>query len=272
MVRLLPIGQFARACRLSVKALRHYDELGLLRPARIDASGYRYYARTQARDAIAISLLRSLDVPLSSVRDVLASTREADTSALLQQQRERIERQIARSRRALACVDRMIRNGAVLRYAVEVAEAPAQTWIAVEERALPEDHVEVGYALVQRLRDVMCRLGLEPRGSFSCHLPESEDDDSMTLQMGCSVAVATDSAAVAAAGALLLHAPASTLATTEHRGAYEEIGVAHHALLAWAEENGRPSVGPMRETYLNDPAHVPEAELLTRISLPISMP
>ena len=40
---LLPIGRFARATRLSVKALRHYDELGLLRPAFVDpSSGYRY--------------------------------------------------------------------------------------------------------------------------------------------------------------------------------------------------------------------------------------
>jgi DNA-binding transcriptional MerR regulator len=40
--QLLPIGRFARLCRLSIKQLRHYDELGLLRPARIDpSSGYR---------------------------------------------------------------------------------------------------------------------------------------------------------------------------------------------------------------------------------------
>ncbi|MDQ1012426.1 DNA-binding transcriptional MerR regulator [Streptomyces sp. V4I23] len=42
---LLTIGRFARLCRLSVKQLRHYDEMGLLAPARVDAgSGYRYYA------------------------------------------------------------------------------------------------------------------------------------------------------------------------------------------------------------------------------------
>jgi MerR-like DNA binding protein len=54
---LLPIGQFARLCRLSVKQLRHYDELGLLRPAEVDAhTGYRYYRRDQARDALLIGL------------------------------------------------------------------------------------------------------------------------------------------------------------------------------------------------------------------------
>ena len=71
---LLPIGSFARRCRLSVKALRHYDDLGLLRPARVDvATGYRYYDRRQAPAAIAIALLRSLDVALPAIRELLAS-------------------------------------------------------------------------------------------------------------------------------------------------------------------------------------------------------
>ncbi|MDX3111783.1 MerR family transcriptional regulator, partial [Nonomuraea angiospora] len=69
---LLPIGQFARLGRLSVKQLRHYDELGLLRPARVDAvTGYRYYRASQARVALSIALLRSLDVPLAVVGEVL---------------------------------------------------------------------------------------------------------------------------------------------------------------------------------------------------------
>ncbi|WP_345407311.1 MerR family DNA-binding transcriptional regulator [Nonomuraea salmonea] len=65
---LLPIGRFARLARLSVKQLRRYDELGLLRPAHVDeATGYRYYRAAQARQALSIGLLRSLDVPLAVV-------------------------------------------------------------------------------------------------------------------------------------------------------------------------------------------------------------
>ena len=49
---LLPIGRFAKATRLSVKALRHYDELGLLRPAAVDSdSGYRFYHPDQLEQA-----------------------------------------------------------------------------------------------------------------------------------------------------------------------------------------------------------------------------
>ena len=47
-MKLLTIGEFARASRLSPKALRLYDELGLLRPVRVDEySGYRYYSPDQ---------------------------------------------------------------------------------------------------------------------------------------------------------------------------------------------------------------------------------
>ncbi|GAA0739774.1 MerR family transcriptional regulator [Dactylosporangium roseum] len=70
---LMPIGRFARLCRLSVKQLRHYGDVGLLRPAWVDLdSGYRYYRSGQAREALSIGLLRSLDVPLPVIGQVLA--------------------------------------------------------------------------------------------------------------------------------------------------------------------------------------------------------
>ncbi len=58
-VRLLSIGEFSAACRLSPKALRLYDRLGFLRPARVDAmTGYRWYAPTQIVRARTVGLLR----------------------------------------------------------------------------------------------------------------------------------------------------------------------------------------------------------------------
>ena len=70
---LLPIGRFSKATRLSVKALRHYDELGLLRPAFVDpSSGYRYYRPAQANQAEAIRILRSLEMPLEEIAALLA--------------------------------------------------------------------------------------------------------------------------------------------------------------------------------------------------------
>jgi protein phosphatase len=70
---MLTIGTFARASRLSPKALRLYDELELLRPARVDPdSGYRYYAVEQLERARLVAWLRRLGMPLAGIREVCA--------------------------------------------------------------------------------------------------------------------------------------------------------------------------------------------------------
>jgi len=73
MTTLLSIGAFARATRLTLKALRLYDELGLLPPARVDpASGYRWYAPEQVERARLVAWLRRLGMPLARIAEVAA--------------------------------------------------------------------------------------------------------------------------------------------------------------------------------------------------------
>ncbi|WP_030816227.1 MerR family transcriptional regulator [Streptomyces sp. NRRL F-2799] len=72
---LLTIGAFAKASGLSPKALRLYDQLGLLRPARVDPyTGYRYYAVAQLDRARLVAWLRRLGMPLAEIRAVSALT------------------------------------------------------------------------------------------------------------------------------------------------------------------------------------------------------
>ena len=71
-VKLLTIGEFARLARLSPKALRLYDELGLLKPYRVDEwSGYRYYAPAQLERARLAAWLRRLGLPRAQIAVVL---------------------------------------------------------------------------------------------------------------------------------------------------------------------------------------------------------
>jgi effector-binding domain-containing protein len=60
-----------------------------------------------------------------------------------------------------------------------------------------------------------------------------------------------------------------TMATTVHRGPYEEIAPAYHTLTGWISEHGYEIAGPPREIYLNDPQTSPPGELLTRVEFPI---
>ena len=82
-VKLLTIGEFARAARLSPKALRLYDELGLLRPFRVDEwSGYRYYAPSQLERARLVAWLRRLGMPLAQIGAVVESPRAEAAAAV----------------------------------------------------------------------------------------------------------------------------------------------------------------------------------------------
>jgi hypothetical protein len=73
----MSIGEFARRSRLSPKALRVYDGLGLLSPARVDElSGYRYYEGAQLEQARLIATLRQVGVPLGTVKELLAFGKE----------------------------------------------------------------------------------------------------------------------------------------------------------------------------------------------------
>ena len=77
----ISIGEFARRSRLSLKALRLYDERGVLVPSRVDqASGYRYYATAQLEEARFVVMMRQLQLPLAVIRELLAGD-PADAAA-----------------------------------------------------------------------------------------------------------------------------------------------------------------------------------------------
>ena len=80
---LFPIGAFANLTRLSFKALRLYDQLGILQPHHIDPqSGYRYYGPDQLASARMIRVMREMDMPLATIRQVLETVSADAASAL----------------------------------------------------------------------------------------------------------------------------------------------------------------------------------------------
>ncbi|WP_201381743.1 helix-turn-helix domain-containing protein [Ktedonobacter sp. SOSP1-52] len=69
---MLKIGDFSKLGLVTIKALRHYDELGLLKPARVDAStGYRYYAASQLTRLNRILVLKDLGLELQQIAQLL---------------------------------------------------------------------------------------------------------------------------------------------------------------------------------------------------------
>jgi DNA-binding transcriptional MerR regulator len=252
---LLPIGQFARLSRLSVKQLRHYAELELLMPAHVDPdSGYRYYRRAQARQALSISLLRSIDVPLPVIAAVLSGTADA-----LDGVRATQEAELARRRRALATLERVMADG-LPAVPVRVVTEPARpVAMSRESAAGPADVARATSTAIARLvRDVPVTGSPQLIGLFPIDL------DDAVVEVRAAVVV---DAGQAGPGTEVL--PGGSFACATHVGPYDQIPLTAHAVLAWCAERGHPLRGPIREVYVSDPAVTEPDRLVTELMIPL---
>jgi DNA-binding transcriptional MerR regulator len=259
---LLAIGSFARLCRLSVKQLRHYDDLGLLPPAWVDpASGYRYYRPGQVRDATSIALLRSIDVPLPVIGDVLAGT---PVAAALGDVRAHLEAELERRRRALTTLEQILAVGMP---SVEVTIVTQQAIRAVTVRDAAEDEWQIGQvtsAAIANLLGALASAGEPVRpplvGLFPLDLGQPVP---ITVAAECTAPVPGTVADVL---------PGGRFAQATHVGPYDRIGLTGHGLLAWCAEHGHQPTGPIREVYLSDPRSTAPEELVTHLMIELEDP
>jgi DNA-binding transcriptional MerR regulator len=128
---LLNIGAFAVATGLSIPALRHYDEIGLLKPARVDpGTSYRRYGHDQLGQARLICGLRAMDLPIDEVRAVLAGPPDQLRPAL-DAHRERLAAQVRELSQRVAAADEFIEKGTTM--PVVQAVRPVQLRINVRD-------------------------------------------------------------------------------------------------------------------------------------------
>jgi DNA-binding transcriptional MerR regulator len=255
---LMPIGRFARLCRLSLKQLRHYDELGLLRPAWVDPdSGYRYYRADQARDALSIGLLRSLEVPLPAIGQVLAGR---DVVAALGEVRDQLEADLVRRRRMLATLNRVLTEG-LPRAAVRLTREDARGVAVARAAGTVEEIGPVTSDCVARLGRALAAAGQQPRGPLIALFPLD-----LTDQVAITVAAEVDEDVPGTSRDVL---GGGLFAVVTHVGPYDQISLAAHALLAWIGEHGHAIGGGLREVYLSDPRRTAPDQLVTHLMIRI---
>lgn len=143
----IAIGRFSRLSGLTVGTLRHYDEVGLFRPASVDGdTGYRRYRHDQLPEARAIRRLRELELPLGEIREVLAT----GDFEVLRQHRARLESTIWRHQRAAYHLKRLIEGEDDLMAVAQTIDADHRslgvelcngcwTLLEKEQRAVGED-------------------------------------------------------------------------------------------------------------------------------------
>ena len=268
--QLVPIGRFSEATRLSVKALRHYDDIGLLRPAVTDPqSGYRYYRLGQANRAEAIRQLRGVDMPLDDIAEVLDAEGDTDrVHKVLDAHHGRLADELARHERMLAFLGRLLTDQEhLMPYEITHETVPDRTIASVR---LTTDLDEIGQRIGPAFGQVMTAIGT--RGATPGGMPMTifhdvlDDDTPGEVEVAIPVAGEPVDPVADVAFAVL---PGGEVAATIHHGPYHQVGPAYHALTDWIAEHGHQVAGPPRESYLNDPQEVAEEDLLTRVEWPV---
>ncbi|MFF9816535.1 MerR family transcriptional regulator [Streptomyces sp. NPDC014006] len=263
---LLTIGAFAARARLSPKALRLYDRLGLLRPARVDGvSGYRYYRGGQIDRARTVALLRQLDMPLTVIAEVVeAAERDGGAAAdRLGAYWAGVEERIARQRTLAGFLrGRLSGRGFEMydAFEVETVEVPAQVVLAEKRHTLADELPAWIGASMGRLGAAARECGGVVASPFVVYHAEVSMESDGPAE-SC-VPVADEEAARAWAAArgrawetVVRVEPARRLAytrITKAQVAHPQILAAFEAVEAWMKERGLEYDGPCREIYFAD--------------------
>jgi DNA-binding transcriptional MerR regulator len=141
MHEMLTVGQVARSSGLTPKALRHYDRIGLLRPAVVDgANGHRLYDPAQLAQARLVARLRAVDLPLEQVRECLAASASGDAAdtigRLLAEHRKRMTARLTRTQTALHRLDHLVADGLPETNVGDIMTTDQKTPTINDERAL----------------------------------------------------------------------------------------------------------------------------------------
>ncbi|MFF5959759.1 MerR family transcriptional regulator [Streptomyces luteogriseus] len=281
-LELLTIGAFAARARLSAKALRLYDRLGLLAPAHVDeVTGYRYYRVGQAERARLVAMLRQLDMPLARIAEVVEAGDGARAAELLGAYWADVEARVA-GQRTLAEYLRGRLSGRSSemhgKFAVETVETPAQVVISEKRHTLADELPAWIGAALGRLEEAARECGGVAGVPYVAYHAEVSMESDGPVE--ACVPVADEAAARAWAErrgraweTAVRVEPARRLAytrITKAQVAYPQILAAFEAVEEWMGARGLTATGPCRELYFADWAATGPGDPVCDVAFPVS--
>lgn len=252
--------------RVTVKTLRHYDELNILKPAHIDQqTGYRYYTSEQLPILHQILGLRQMGFSLDEIAAVQNGT---SIESLLQNKKVQLLQTIAESTLKLSQVEHYLfsRLGAgSMSYNVVMKESPEVT-VASMRTVIPNH--EALFSIVPRMGEEMERLGCEcaePAYCFNIYHDGEYKEENIDVEV-CEAVIETRQDSELVKFRKIARVPQA--ACILHKGPY--FHEAYGMLLKWMESNGYEPADHPREAYIDGVWNKDsEADWLTEIQFPV---
>ena len=263
------IGHFARLSQVSVKALRYYDELGLLKPRHIDPfTGYRYYSVEQLPRLNRILALKGLGLSLEQIAALLdENLPAAQLRGMLRLKRAELQQHLRDEQVPLAQVEARLRliehetENDGYDVALKQIEPRLVAGIRAPLRAFPE----VG-RLTAEVYAYLQGFGVD--GLDGAVWYDMEDP---VRGIDAEGVVFIDKPVPASERIKVYSLPGvASMACVVHHGPYNSFGQAYTALGAWIEANGYRVMGPSRDIYFHGGPDQDDPSYVTEIQFPVA--
>jgi effector-binding domain-containing protein len=266
----MQIGDFSKLSFVSVKALRYYDEIGLLKPVRVDEfTGYRHYSAAQLPRLNRILALKNMGLSLDEVAKLLQEdVPVAHILDLLHAKQAEIKQRVEDEATRLARVEEWLREterkGKMPEYQVVLKKIKPQKVISL--RRVIKSYGQAGElfgALGPYLGQVHAPVKGPPFAIYhDCEFKESDVDVEVAFPLWREIKVSGEFR--------VQELPGAEMASVTYKGPYEGISAAYNSLMGWVEANGYRLDGPTREVYLTEPDKTPPSEYITEIQAPVA--
>jgi effector-binding domain-containing protein len=274
------IGDFSRLSKVTVKALRYYDELGLLKPAHVDRfTGYRYYSAAQLPRLNRILALKDLGFALEQMAVFLDQhVSPEQIRGMLNLRRSELQQHITEEQARLARVEARLRQieqeDTMPAYDVVLKKVEPQTIIGIRRVIPTYPHVAelfeelLGHLETHNLRMSGPAMSLYYDGEYR---ERDVDVEAAVPINGPGNGPGNGSGESSGSATIRELEGAENMACLVHHGPYETIYQAYNALLEWIENNHYRVDGPDREVYLQGPDKVTTPdEYVTELQVPVA--
>jgi effector-binding domain-containing protein len=266
---MIKIGNFSRISQVSVKTLRYYDEIGLLKPAQVDRyTGYRFYTIEQLPRLNRILALKELGFSLEEITQVISQgLSAAELRGILRFKQAEIQVRLQTDQEMLSRIETRLKQieqeNKMPVYDVVIKNIEPIT--IASTRGIIPSYPEQG-GLWNTLETYLAAHKIQPAGAcFTLYHTDEPEIDAEVCEPVASVIHANDTIQS------YILPGVEAVASTIHHGPFVTIGDAYNALIKWIEENSYQICGPSREIYLRPAQNGSQTDpnTLTEIQFPV---
>ena len=266
---MLKIGEFSKLSRVSIRMLRHYDDIGLLKPAEIDDfTGYRYYREDQLFTIGRITALKDMGFSLAEIIKILDSydDKEKMEAFLSERQKElaKLSEETEYKLMLLETARKRLRKEQNMSFDVTVKTIP-ERYAATVHMVVP--HYEDEGMLWGMMAEVKTPLiPAEPCLAIAEFFDDEYKEENVEIEVSMTVKGTYEDTEHVKFKTL----PAVKVASCVVKGSYDQMGEAYASVVSWIKENGYKMNGPMFNIYHVGPVQTQDPnEFVTEACFPV---